>query len=183
MIAALRLHDPGLADHVEVTAQFAQRLAIHVGADADTVARTTLAARLHDLGKMRISRAILAKPMALTAAERDEVRSYPAMGAETLAALPALAAIAPIVAAHRERADGTGYPNQHSGGDIPVESRIISIADAFHTMTLPRPYRSERTPSDALEELLAAAGTQFDAQLTTAFVQMIGYRVRIARSA
>jgi HD-GYP domain-containing protein (c-di-GMP phosphodiesterase class II) len=183
MVAAMRLHDAELADHSNVTADFAQRLALAVDADPDTIARTTLTARLHDIGKMKISRAILQKPMPLTAAERAEVCAYPAMGAETLAALPALAAIAPLVAAHRERVDGTGYPLGHAGDEIPLESRIVSIADAFHTMTLPRAYRNARTMNEALEELMARSGTQFDANLVTAFVSMIGYRARIARSA
>ena len=183
LVAALRLHDAALADHAEVTAEYAQRLALQVGADAETIARTTLAARLHDIGKMRISRSIFAKPMPLTAVERAEVCAYPTTGADTLAALPALAAIAPIVAAHRERVDGSGYPTAKSSHEIPLESRIVSIADAFHTMTLPRPYRNARTPNEALEELIAGADTQFDADLVTAFVTMLGYRARIARTA
>jgi HD-GYP domain-containing protein (c-di-GMP phosphodiesterase class II) len=183
MMAALRMHDPALADHSEATAAFAKRLAIAIGADAGTVARATLAARLHDIGKMRISRSILCKPMPLTAAERDEICAYPATGAETLAAMPALAAIAPIVASHRERVDGTGYPDGLSANEIPLESRIVAIADAYHSMTLAPAYRTARTPAEALEELLARSGRQFDAQLVTAFVGMIGYRTRIARTA
>jgi HD-GYP domain-containing protein (c-di-GMP phosphodiesterase class II) len=183
LLSALRLHDPDLADHCEVTAQYAQRLALAVDADAETVARTVLGARLHDIGKMRISRSILKKPLPLTAAECEEVCAYPKTGAETLAALPALAAIAPIVAAHRERPDGEGYPEGRAEHEIPLESRIIAICDAFHSMTLPQAHRTARTPNEALEELMAGSGTQFDAELVTAFVAMIGYRARIARSA
>jgi len=183
LMSALRLHDPELAAHSEATADFAKRLALHIGADADTVARATLAARLHDIGKMRISRSILAKPMPLTAAERDEVRAYPMTGATTLAELPALAAIAPIVAAHRERVDGTGYPEGRSENDIPLESRIVAIADAFHTMTLPRAYRNAKPAGEALDELIARSGKHYDADLVNAFVGMIGYRARIARTA
>jgi HD-GYP domain-containing protein (c-di-GMP phosphodiesterase class II) len=183
LMSALRLHDPKLADHGEATADLAKRLAMQIGADADTIARTTLAARLHDIGKMRISRSILSKPMPLTAAEREEVRAYPATGARTLAELPALAEIAPIVAAHRERFDGHGYPDGRAGNDIPLESRIVAIADAFHTMTLPRAYRNALSPGEALDKLIAQADTQFDGELVRAFVAMIGYRARIARSA
>jgi HD-GYP domain-containing protein (c-di-GMP phosphodiesterase class II) len=183
LMSALRLHDPMLAEHGEVTADFAKRLAMHIGADADTIARTTLAARLHDIGKMRISRSILAKPMPLTAAEREEVLAYPQTGARTLAELPALAAIAPLVAAHRERFDGNGYPEGRAGNDIQIESRIVAIADAYHTMTLPRAYRNALSPGEALDELLARAGKQFDGDLVRSFVSMIGYRARIARSA
>jgi HD-GYP domain-containing protein (c-di-GMP phosphodiesterase class II) len=183
LMSALRLHDADLADHCEATAGFARRLAIHIGADDATVARTTLAARLHDIGKMRISRAILAKPMPLTGAERDAILAYPTTGARTLAELPALADIAPLVAAHRERVDGTGYPDGRALHDIPLESRIVSIADSFHAMTLPRAYRPARTVNEAFEELLKRSGSQFDADLVAAFIDVMGYRSRIARSA
>ncbi len=82
LVAALRLHDPELAEHCEITAQLATRLAVAMGLDAATVARITLTARLHDLGKMRISRSIMNKPLPLTAAEREEVQSYPGIGAD-----------------------------------------------------------------------------------------------------
>jgi HD-GYP domain-containing protein (c-di-GMP phosphodiesterase class II) len=183
LMAALRLHDPELAEHSEITAELATRLAVASGLDGAAVARVTLAARLHDLGKMRISRSIMNKPMALTAAEREEVQSYPAVGAETLATMPALAEIAPIVRAQREWFDGRGYPAGTAHEEIPVESRIVAIADAFHTITLARPYRKARTTNEAMEEVLAGSGTQFDPMLTSVFTAMLGYRSRVARSA
>jgi HD-GYP domain-containing protein (c-di-GMP phosphodiesterase class II) len=183
LVAALRLHDPVLADHSELTAEFATRLAVTMGLDDATVARVTLTARLHDLGKMRISRSIMNKPMPLTAAERDEVQSYPTIGAETLAAMPALAEIAPLVRAQREWFDGRGYPAGTAHEEIPLESRIVAIADAFHTMTLARPYRKAYSTNEAMAELLAGSGTQFDPELVTAFTAMLGYRGRIAQSA
>jgi HD-GYP domain-containing protein (c-di-GMP phosphodiesterase class II) len=183
IVAALRLHDPKLADHADVTAAYAERLAIEAGLDADGVARTVLAARLHDVGKMRIARAILEKPLPLTAAETLEVRAYPKTGADVLRGLPALADIAPIVASHRERVDGQGYPAGLRPHELSVESRIVSIADAFDAMTMQRSYRKARTVNEALEELIANAGTQFDAELVATFVKLLGYRGRVARSA
>jgi HD-GYP domain-containing protein (c-di-GMP phosphodiesterase class II) len=183
LLAALRLHDPAVADHAEATADLARRLALHVELDEATVARTTLTARLHDIGKMRISRAILTKPMPLTAAERDEVQAYPLTGARVLAELPALAVIAPLVAAHREWVDGSGYPEGLAADRIPVESRIVAIADTFHTLTLPRAYRKTYAPNEAIAALQRARGSQFDRDLVAAFVAMIGVRARVARSA
>jgi HD-GYP domain-containing protein (c-di-GMP phosphodiesterase class II) len=183
LVAALRLHDPELAEHSEITAQLATRLAVARGLDSATVARTTLTARLHDLGKMRISRSIMNKPMPLTAAEREEVQSYPVIGAETLAAMPALAEIAALVRAQREWFDGRGYPAGTAHAEIPIESRIVAICDAFHTMTLNGPYRMARTTNEAMEEVRAGSGTQFDPELVTAFTAMVGYRGRIAQSA
>jgi HD-GYP domain-containing protein (c-di-GMP phosphodiesterase class II) len=161
----------------------ATRLAVSMGLDAETVARVTLAARLHDIGKMRIPRAIIGKPMPLTAAERAEVQSYPKYGADTLAAMPALAHLAGIVRAQREWFDGRGYPAGTAREEIPVESRIIAIVDAFHTMTLARPYRQARSSNEAMQDVVASSGTQFDPQLVEAFAAMLSYRPRIARSA
>lgn len=183
LVAALRLHDPVLAEHAEITAQLATRLAIQLGCDEETVARVTLTARLHDLGKMRISHSIMNKPLPLTAAERAEVQSYPVVGAETLAAMPALAHIAPLVRAQREWFDGRGYPAGAVREEIPIESRIVALCDAFHTMTQARPYRNALSSNEAMEQIVAGSGTQFDPALVTAFTAMLGYRARIARSA
>ncbi len=183
LLAALRLHDAELAEHSEITAELATRFAVSLGLDSATVARVTLAAKLHDIGKMRVARSITVKPMPLTSAERNDVQSYPVHGADTLAAMPALAHIAPIVRAQREWFDGRGYPAGTLREEIPLESRILAIADAFHTMTLARPYRKARTTNEAMEEVLAGAGTQFDPELTGAFAAMLSYRPRIARSA
>jgi HD-GYP domain-containing protein (c-di-GMP phosphodiesterase class II) len=183
LISALRLHDPDLADHAEACADLARRLALRAGLDSAVVARAALAARLHDLGKMRVSRSILSKPMPLTAAEREEARAYPAVGAAVLAGLPALAEIAPLVAAHRECVDGSGYPESAHGAGIPIESRIVAIVDTFHTMTLNRPYRKTYTVNESLAALVAAGGKQLDGELVAGFVDMLGYRARVARSA
>jgi HD-GYP domain-containing protein (c-di-GMP phosphodiesterase class II) len=183
LMAAVRLHDADLADHSEITAQLATRLAVAMGLDDDTVARITLTARLHDIGKMRISRSIMNKPMPLTSTERDEVQSYPVIGADTLAAMPALAHIAPLVRAQREWFDGRGYPAGMVHDEIPLESRIVAIADAFHTITLARPYRKARTSNEAMGEILAGSGTQFDPVAVTAFTKMLGHRGHVARTA
>ncbi len=183
LVAALRLHDPALAEHAEITAQLATRLAVSMGLDTETVARVTLTARLHDLGKMRISRSIMNKPLPLTAAEREEVQSYPAIGAETLATMPALAPIAPLVRAQREWFNGHGYPAGTAREEIPLESRIVALCDAFHTMTLARPYRQAVSSNEAMAQIVAGSGTQFDPELVTAFTAMLGYRGRIAQSA
>jgi HD-GYP domain-containing protein (c-di-GMP phosphodiesterase class II) len=183
LMAALRLHDAELADHSDITAQLAARLAVAMGLDDTIVARVSLTARLHDIGKMRISRSILTKPMPLTNAECDEVQCYPAIGAETLAALPALADIAPLVRAQREWFDGHGYPDGTVQNEIPIESRIVAIADAFHTITLVRPYRKARTANEAMDAIIAASGTQFDPELVAAFTAMLGHRSHVAQSA
>ena len=183
LVAAMRLHDPELAEHCEITAQLASRLAVAMGLDVTTVVRINLTARLHDIGKMRISRSIVNKPMPLTAAEREEVQSYPSIGAETLAAMPALAEIASLVRAQREWFDGRGYPAGTAREEIPLESRIVALVDAFHSMTLARPYRNAISTNEAMAQIVAGTGTQFDPDLVMEFTAMLGYRGRIAQSA
>ncbi len=174
-LATMRLHDPQLAEHAEVTAEYAERLATYIELDADAIARARIAASLHDLGKLALPHAILSKPLPLTVAETEDVRRYPARSAAALRAVPELAAVATIVELHRERADGKGYYGRLDF-EIPLESQIVSIVDAFHTMTLPRPYRRARTVNAALTELVTCAGTQFDATLVDAFRQVVGER-------
>ena len=183
LLAALRLHDPDLAAHCDATAELANRLAVGAGLDQQTTFRATLGGRLHDIGKMRVSRAILAKPLPLTVAEYAEAKSYATASADALAALPLLSNIAPVVRAHREWVDGRGYPEALRCGEIPVESRVIAIADTFHTLTLARPYRKPLSPSEALAEVIAGRGTQFDAELVDVFASLVGYRARTARTA
>ena len=100
---------------------------------------------------------------------------HPSKGEEILLGIPALAEFAPIVRAHHERFDGTGYPDRMIGDEIPLESRVIAVADAFHAMTVPRPYRKPFAVEVALEELIANAGTQFDEDVVQVFVEMFGY--------
>ncbi len=183
LMAALRLHDEELAEHSEIVAQLATRLAVAVDLDSATVARVTLTARLHDIGKMRIPHSIMNKPLPLTSAEREQVESYPAIGAETLATMPALAEIASLVRAQREWFDGRGYPAGTAHEEIPLESRIVAIVDAFHTMTLARSHCKALSTNEAMGKVVAGSGTQFDPALVTAFTAMLGYRGRVAQTA
>ncbi len=183
LMTALRLHDASLADHSVATAELAERLAIAAGCDAETVSRAKLTGQLHDIGKMKVAASILAKPLPLTAKERDEARAYVKASADTLASLPTLSEIAPFVRAHREWVDGSGYPASLVDRQIPIESRIVSIVDTFHTLTLARPYRQALRPHEAVSELMAGRGTQFDAKLVDTFADMIGYRARVALTA
>ena len=118
-------------------------------------------ALLHDVGKLAIPQAILAKPGALDDAEWATMRSHPEIGAAAVAEVRELAHLAPAVRASHERWDGTGYPDGLAGYDIPIASRITAVCDAYDAMTSDRPYRAARSHLVALAELLACAGTQF----------------------
>ncbi len=121
-----------------------------------------LAARLHDIGKIGVPSEMLAKPGPLTDAEWVAMRTHVRTGVELLRRYPETRDIAPIVAQHHERPDGTGYPNGTRSAGICIEAKIISVTDAWTAMLADRPYRRARTHDDARNRLLAGRGTQFD---------------------
>jgi HD-GYP domain-containing protein (c-di-GMP phosphodiesterase class II) len=175
LVQMMSVHDKETALHLDATASLADRTARAMGLDEETVLRCRIGARLHDVGKIAVDARIINKPASLTELEWATMTLHPAKGEEILLGIPALAVYAPIVRAHHERFDGTGYPDRMAGEEIPLESRVIAVADAFHAMTVPRPYRKPFAVEVALEELIGNAGTQFDEEVVEVFVEMFGY--------
>lgn len=134
------------------------------------------ASLLHDVGKLGISERILLKPAALSAEERAVIQLHPRIGYQLVRRVPALQAIAPAVLHHHERFDGDGYPARLRGQAIPLEARIISIADTFSAITSDRPYSSARTSEEACAELERCAGTQFDPEVVRLFCEEVRRR-------
>jgi HD-GYP domain-containing protein (c-di-GMP phosphodiesterase class II) len=181
LVHMMSIHDKETALHLDATAHLADWTARAMGLDEETVTRCRLAARLHDLGKIAVDVRIINHPGALTDIEWSAMCLHPGIGAEVISGIPALADLAPIVREHHERVDGSGYPDRKLGDDIPLESRVIAVADAFHAMTVPRPYRKPLPVEVALEELMANAGTQFDEDVVAVFVETFGYSRRDLR--
>jgi HD-GYP domain-containing protein (c-di-GMP phosphodiesterase class II) len=147
-------------------------LAHHAELPTETVATCLLAGRVHDIGKLAISRSILLKPGQPTRAEWSELEFQPVYGGSTLTGLPRLKHLAPVVIGHHERIDGKGYPYGLAADEIRIESQVVAIADAFCAMTVPHPYCATLIPNEALTELRRCAGTQFNAELVEAFADM-----------
>jgi HD-GYP domain-containing protein (c-di-GMP phosphodiesterase class II) len=135
------------------------------------VARLRLAAMLHDIGKVAIPEAILRKPARLTADEMAIVRTHAEAGAEITARIEGLEGIAAWIRHSHEHVDGSGYPAGLRGEDIPLESRMLLVADAFDAMTSDRAYRPAMPAADALAELRRCAGRQFDARCVELLAQ------------
>ena len=167
--AAIEARDPYSRGHASRVTVFAQAMARRIGLDKERLSVLRLGALLHDIGKLTVSPAVLLKHGPLTDAELDQVRRHPAAGVRMLRSLGAPREILPSVLHHHERWDGAGYPRGRAGKEIPLEARILAIADSFDAMTSTRPYRSPKTPEDALEELQRCAGTHFDPELVTEF--------------
>lgn len=124
---------------------------------------------LHDIGKVAIPEAILAKPSPLTDEEWEIMKTHPILGGKILAPITFLNRAIPIVECHHERWDGRGYPNGLAGEDIPLAARIFSVVDAYDALTSNRPYRQAMRPEEACREILASAGTQFDPAVAKEF--------------
>ena len=131
---------------------------------------------LHDIGKVGIPENILKKPSPLTPQEWAVMQTHPILGATILQPIRFLHPAIPIVEAHHEQWDGGGYPRGLKAEDIPVAARIFSVVDTFDAMTSDRPYRRALEVEKALEEIMKAAGTQFDPHIASAFVQLCDER-------
>ena len=169
---ALDLRDASTALHSHTVGRLARCTAVELGLPDAHVERVHAAGVLHDLGKLGIADAILHKPGALDDAEWREMRRHPEIGARILEHA-GMKDIAVWVRAHHERIDGHGYPEALSGAEIPLEARILSVADSYEAMIADRPYRAGMDPAAAREELLRCAGTQFDPRVLDAFLRAL----------
>jgi hypothetical protein len=174
LAAAMDMRDRRTARHSEDVVCLARAVGELLDLDGASLLELEFAARLHDVGKIRVPDAILHKPGALDEGEYEVIRCHAAWGAETLAGIPGLEAVAALVRFHHERWDGGGYPDGLSGARIPLASRIICACDAFAAMTADRPYRRALPPDEALAEVMSGAGTQFDPSVVEALTHAVG---------
>jgi putative nucleotidyltransferase with HDIG domain len=157
--------------HGARVAALAEPVAHRLGWEDARIALLRFGGLHHDIGKVVVRSDLLRKSGPLTLDELAEIRKHPSAGAELIRALPAAREALPYVLFHHEHWDGKGYPSRLQGSTIPVEARLLAVADAFDAMTSPRPYRHALTPERALLELYSCAGTQFDPELTELFVE------------
>jgi two-component system cell cycle response regulator len=173
LLQVLHEREPELRDHLKGVARMAMGVATRLDLGVEELDEVVRAAELHDVGKMAIPDEILRKPGPLTEEEWSFVRQHTIIGERILSAAPALLPVAKLVRASHEHFDGSGYPDGLAGDGIPLGARIVSVCDAFHAMTSSRPYRPAITAEDAIAELQACAGTQFDPRVVTAFCEEI----------
>ena len=156
------LRDPFVLGHSQQVTRYAINLAAKMGLDKDRIEIIRQASLLHDIGKLGIPEQILLKPSRLTPKEYTIVKEHVLLGAEILDASPSLHDLIPIVRHHHERYDGKGYPDGLEGKSIPIEARIVAVADAIEAMASDRPYRRAMALDQILAELKDNNGTQFD---------------------
>ncbi len=170
LAVALLERDRYTGEHSTAVIEMAGAVARNLGLNSAEVERVRSAALLHDIGKVAIPDEILHKPGPLTDDEWNLMREHPVIGERILRVLPGLGTVARIVRHEHERWDGGGYPDGLVGEEIPIGSRIIIAADAYHAITSDRPYRAARSHGDAVGELLQCAGSQFDPTVTAALI-------------
>jgi diguanylate cyclase (GGDEF)-like protein len=173
---AIEAKDPFLRGHCDEVSNLVHSVARRLELDPRTRENVVFASLLHDVGKIGISERILLKPGPLTDAERALVQLHPRIGYRLVEQVPELQAIGLAVLHHHERWDGRGYPAGLAGEAIPLEARLIAIADAFSAMISDRPYGVRMTPSEACDELKDHAGAQFDPDLVELFCDEVDRR-------
>lgn len=169
---SLASRHPGEAGHAARVTELALRIARALGASGKPTEAIVLGGPLHDLGKLAISDRVLRKPGPLDEREIAQIRMHPEAGARMLQGMRGLQPALPCVLHHHERWDGAGYPHQLEGRAIPLEARILAVADAFDAMVSDRPYRNALTHDAALVEVERCAGLQFDPEVASALFEI-----------
>ncbi|HXG88658.1 MAG TPA: HD domain-containing phosphohydrolase [Vicinamibacterales bacterium] len=170
---AIEAKDGVTSDHIHRVQAYALGLARALGiTDADTLQAIEAAALLHDTGKLAVPEHILNKPGKLTVDEFETMKLHVEVGADILSSIEFPYPVVPIVRAHHENWDGTGYPAQLRGEDIPIGARILSVVDCFDALTSDRPYRKAMTEDAALQIVIERRGTMYDPAVVDTFLRV-----------
>ncbi len=168
---ALEAKDAYTRGHSIRVSRYAVATARSMGFEGGSLDGIRLGGELHDIGKIGTRESVLHKPGTLTADEFRQISEHPVLGERMLSPLARESPdVLRIVRSHHERLDGRGFPDGLRGERIPIEARIVAVADAFDAMTTRRPYRESRPPEQAMAELRRVAGTQLDPEVVEAFV-------------
>jgi putative two-component system response regulator len=171
--AAIEAKDPGTGGHVKRVVEYALAIGRRLDLSVDQMKRLHYAALLHDIGKIGIPRSLLDKKDELDAEEREALRRHPEISASILRPVGFLKDVIPIIRHHHEFLDGKGYPDALKGEGIPIESRIIAVADAYDAMISQRPYREALSREEAVARLEEGTGKQFDRRVVRALLAVL----------
>jgi putative nucleotidyltransferase with HDIG domain len=171
LVSLLDAQDPHYDGHSRAVAALTDMVTRRLGLPDEERRTLHFAALLHDVGKLRLRPGLLTAERPLGPEEMELVREHPALGAEIMRPISIWGAVASAIHTHHERWDGAGYPRGLAGANIPLGGRIIAVAEAFEAMTRPRPHGGARGVEDALAEITACAGSQFDPTIARVFVE------------
>ncbi|MBI5207640.1 MAG: GAF domain-containing protein, partial [Candidatus Firestonebacteria bacterium] len=164
--------DPHTRGHSKRVTEYAVSTAKKINLHPSRIEVIRYAATLHDIGKIGISEKIISKKNTLSSEEFAMIKNHPLIGESIIEPIDFLQSVKPIIRYHHERYDGSGYPDGKTGEEIPIEARILSLADSYDAMTSDRPYRSRLSHQDALMEVIRNSGTQFDPFLKEKFLEI-----------
>ena len=173
LAAAVDAKDHYTHGHSSTVMKYATKMAEKMGLPSEEVETIKYAALLHDIGKIGISESIINKPGKLTKEEYNIIKMHPQLGANIVSKINSLKKLVPLILSHHEWVNGTGYPLGLKGDEIPLGARIISVVDAFSTITSKRPYRDELSVDFAIKEIKKCAGEQFDVKVVSVFEKII----------
>lgn len=168
---AVELKDHYTVGHTWRVTNFSMAIAEELGWDAEKLKEVEMGGVLHDVGKIGVPEAILSKPGRLDKEEFELMKVHPEKGASLMKDSRKMKPLIPYCLYHHERFDGNGYPHGLAGEDIPIEGRLVAVADTFDAMTSNRPYRKGLDPKIALEEIEKCKGSQFDPNCADAFIR------------
>jgi HD-GYP domain-containing protein (c-di-GMP phosphodiesterase class II) len=173
LAAAIDAKDPYTRGHSERVSSYSMAISRHLSLNQEEVFRVHIAAILHDVGKLGIRESILNKPGGLSDEEFEVMRQHPSIGAQIMSPIRMLKDIIPGIRNHHETWDGTGYPDNLTGEEIPMVARIIGVADTFDAMTTTRPYQQAMTLDYVLQKMQSMSGSRFDPVVVEAFIAAI----------
>ncbi|MFH1783380.1 MAG: HD domain-containing phosphohydrolase [bacterium] len=176
LATAIEAKDPYTKGHSERVTNLSMAISRKMGMPFEDRERLQIAALLHDVGKIGVPEAVLGKPGKLNDEEWKAIKQHPAKGEEILKPIKQLSDILPVIRHHHEKYGGGGYPDGIKAQEIPLASRIITVADSFDAMASERPYRPPMKKKDIMQELERCKGTQFDPKVIEAFVACYEYK-------
>jgi putative nucleotidyltransferase with HDIG domain len=170
---AVEARDHYTRGHTERVTYLSEMIARELGWSDDRLYTVSMGGLLHDIGKVGVPDSVLNKPGPLTEAERGLMQQHTEIGARMIAGIPFLKSCLPFIVSHHERWDGAGYPAGLKAAEIPIEGRILAVADTFDAILTNRPYREAGTLKHAVEELQRFAGIQFDPGIVDIFLRLL----------
>ena len=173
LISVINAKDKYTYAHVERVVIYCRLLADKLELNEKDKKNLIYGAYMHDIGKINIPKEVLNKNMPLTNEEWEVMKRHSLNGVEIIKPVESLSEIIPLILYHHEKYDGTGYPDNLKGNNIPYLVRMLTVADCFDAMTSSRPYNKRKTYKEAIDELKRCCGTQFDTDIVNAFIEVI----------